>query len=324
MKKRILITEPIVESVIEQLRADFKVDVGQRGQFNDEETLAETIAEYDALLPMLSNPVTKKVIEAGKNLEIIANHAVGYNNIDLDAAHNAHIKVTNTPDVLTESSADFAIGLLLAVARQIPNSQNYLRDGEFNGWEPLGFLGMELRGKTMGILGMGRIGTAVARRAKAFGLNIQYHNRNRVERGTEKELEAQYISSVEELAASSDVLSLHCPLTKETQHLINKQMITRMPGHAILVNTARGPVVDEAALAQALHEGRLGGAGLDVFENEPNIHPRLLDAPRCVLSPHIASATHRSRKAMGQLAAFAISGVLKGKPDTEISNLLPL
>lgn len=324
MAYRVLITEPIVESVIQKLKKHFRVDVGERGDFNREDQLAKAIPNYDALLPMLSNPVTKKVIEAGDNLKVIANHAVGYNNIDLKAAKKHNVKVANTPDVLTQSSADLAMALLLASARKIFEAQKYLKEGHFEGWEPLGFLGMELNGNTLGIVGMGRIGTALARRAKAFGMNIIYHNRSRVDEELEKELDAVYIESVKELARQSDVLSLHCPLTEETYHLVDREVLSALPEHAIVVNTSRGPVIDEEALAEALHSGTIGGAGLDVFENEPEVHPKILTAPNCVITPHIASATHQSRKSIGMLAANAIIGVLEGKPDSEIPNLIQL
>ncbi|MGK7369311.1 MAG: 2-hydroxyacid dehydrogenase [Candidatus Halalkalibacterium sp. M3_1C_030] len=324
MAYRVLITEPIVESVIQKLKEHFRVDVGERGDFNREEQLIKAIPNYDALLPMLSNPVTNRVIEAGENLKIIANHAVGYNNIDLEAAKKHDVKVANTPDVLTQSSADLAMALLLASARKIFEAQKYLKEGRFEGWEPLGFLGMELNGNTLGIVGMGRIGTALARRAKAFGMNIIYHNRSRVDEDLEKELDAVYIKSVKELARRSDVLSLHCPLTDETHHLLDREILSALPEHAIVVNTARGPVIDEEALAEALHTGRIGGAGLDVFEDEPDVHPKILNAPNCVITPHIASATHQSRKSIGMLAANAITGVLMGKPDSDIPNLIQL
>lgn len=324
MSYRVLITEPIVESVIQRLEKHFRVDVGKRGDFNNEEQLVKAIPNYDALLPMLSNPVTARVIEAGSKLKIIANHAVGYNNIDLEAAKKNDVKVANTPDVLTQSSADLGMALLLAVARKIVEAQDYLKAGKFEGWEPLGFLGMELNGNTLGIVGMGRIGTALARRAKAFGMNICYHNRSRVEAKLEDELDATYMKSVRELAEKCDVLSLNCPLTDETHHLVNRDILAAMPDHAIIINTARGPVIDEEALAEALHSGIIGGAGLDVFENEPEVHPRILNAPNCVITPHIASATHQSRKSIGMLAADAIIGVLQGKPDSDIPNLIQL
>lgn len=325
MSHNVLITEPIVQSVIDKLRdRGMNVVIGERGKFNDEASLIDAIPEFDALLPMLSCPVTANVIAAGKRLKIIANHAVGYNNIDVEAAKKSGVKIANTPDVLTESSADCAIALLLSTARRICEAQQYLKAGKFDGWDPLGFLGMELNGKTMGILGMGRIGTAVARRARAFGMHIIYHNRTRVEKDTEQELQAEYKPEVEELAEHADVLSLNCPLTEETHHVIDAKILELMPDHAILINTARGPVTDEAALAKALHEGAIGGAGIDVFEEEPRVHPELLSAPNCVLTPHIASATHETRQAIGMLAANAIIGVLQKKPDAEIPNLIPL
>lgn len=324
MPQRVLITEPIVDSVIDKLREHFLVDVGERGVFNSEEALTDKIKGYDALLPMLSNPVTEQVIEAGSNLKIIANHAVGYNNIDLEAAQKNNIKVANTPDVLTQSSADMAMALLLAVSRKLVEAQKYLREGKFEGWEPLGFLGMELEGSTLGIVGMGRIGTAVAQRARAFGMHIKYHNRTRVSRDLEKKLDAEYITDVEEVARKSDILTLHCPLTEETHHLIDAGILAAMPEHAILINTSRGAVIDEAALAEALHKHTIAGAGLDVFEEEPKVHPNLLNAPNCVMTPHIASATHKTRKAIGMLAANAIIGVFEGKTDAEIPNLIQL
>lgn len=324
MAYRVLITEPIVESVVKKLKENFEVDVGQRGDFNSEEQLIESIPAYNALLPMLSNPVTERVIEAGKNLKVIANHAVGYNNIDLEAAKKHHVKVANTPDVLTQSSADLAMALILSTARKIFEAQQYLKEGKFEGWEPLGFLGMELNGNTLGIIGMGRIGTAVARRAKAFGMDIIYHNRTLVSDKLEEELDATYINSVKELAKQSDIVTLHCPLTEKTHHLVDREVLAVLPDHAIIINTARGPVIDEEALAEALHNGTVGGAGLDVFENEPEVHPKIMTAPNCVITPHIASATHQSRKAIGMLAADAIIGVLKGKPDSEIPNLIQL
>jgi glyoxylate reductase len=324
MSYRVLITEPVVDSVIQRLRENYSVDVGVRGEYDSEKSLMKVIGDYDALLSMLSTPVTANVIASAPRLKIIANHAVGYNNIDIDAARVAGIKVANTPDVLTESSADCAMALLLCTARKICEAQDYLRQGYFDGWEPLGFLGMELNGSTLGIFGMGRIGTAVARRARAFGMRILYHNRNRVDEELEQELEAQYVESVQKLARQSDVLSLNCPLTPETHHAINSMVFSAMPDHAILINTARGPVVDEEALADALHSKSIAGAGLDVFEEEPRIHPKLLAAPNCVLTPHIASATHKTRKAIGMLAADAIIGVLEEKPETETPHLLEL
>ena len=210
----------------------------------------------------------------------------------------------------------------MAVTRKFNAAEQYLRDGKFSGWEPLGFLGMELRGKTLGIIGMGRIGQAFAHRARAFGMNISYNNRSKVSDEIEQTLDATYFSSIEELAQNSDVLSLNCPLTDETHHLVNDRIFNMMPQHSILINISRGPVVDEAALANALHEGTIAGAGIDVFENEPEVHSKLLTAPNCVLLPHIASATYETREQIGMLASKAIVSVLNGVDESNIPNLI--
>lgn len=322
MAKRVLVTEPIIPTVIEKLEQHFQVDVGERGIYNDEEALIEAIPPYHGLLTMLSNPVTENVIAAGDNLEIIANHAVGYNNIDVEAARQHNIHVANTPDVLSESCAEFTLGLMLAVSRRLFEAQRYLLKGEFNNWEPLGFLGKELKGSTLGIIGMGRIGTAVAQRAKALGMELQYHNRNRVSESVEDELSATYCPTVKELVKDADIVSLHCPLTDQTHHLIDDEILSLMKDDAILINIARGPVVDEAALAEALHNDIIGGAGVDVFEKEPEVHPRLQNAPNCVLTPHIASASYKTREAIGMLAANAVIDVFDNKPTSDIPNLI--
>lgn len=319
---RILVTEPIPEKAIQSLKQAGRVTVGEKGRYFTEQALKEDIKDYDALLCMLSTPVTENVINAAPKLKVVANFAVGYNNIDVQAAGKREIKVANTPDVLTEACGDFAMALLMATTRHFYAAEKYLREGRFEGWEPIGFLGMELRGKKLGIAGMGRIGQAFAHRAKAFGMEILYHNRNRLNSETEKQLDAEYIKEMEELARISDVLSLNCPLTPETHHLVDKRILKIMPDHAILINISRGPVVDEAALAEALHNHEIGGAGLDVFEDEPRVHPRLLTAPNCTMLPHIASATYETREAIGLLAAKAISQVLSGTPEHEITNLV--
>ncbi|MCP9291708.1 2-hydroxyacid dehydrogenase [Gracilimonas sediminicola] len=319
---KILITEPIPDDVIDYLKNFASVTVGDKGTYQSEEALIRDIPEYDGLLCMLSTPVSETVLKAGQNLKVIANFAVGYDNIDVEAAHDLGIKVANTPDVLTEACGDYAMGLLLALSRKFKEAEQYLRDGKFAGWEPLGFLGMELRDRTLGIIGMGRIGQAFADRARAFGMKIIYHNRTRVDEETEQELKAEFIADHKELAQRADVLSLNCPLTEETHHLVNKELLDSMPEHALLINISRGAVIDEAALAQALHQNQIAGAALDVFEEEPKVHPDLLTAPNTLLLPHIASATHRTRKDIGMLAAEAITSVLEGKADSEIPNLI--
>lgn len=319
---KILVTEPIPESALSLLRQAGHVTVGNKGVYNNEENLIRDLGEFNALLCMLSTPVTEKVLQSAKKLRIVANFAVGYNNIDVAAAHKLGIHVANTPDVLTEACGDFAMGLLLALSRRFNEAEIYLREGKFKGWEPLGFLGMELRGKTLGIIGMGRIGQALASRALAFGMSIAYYNRTRLPEETEKKLNAVYVDSHLELARISDVVSLNCPLTDETHHLVNEEFLAAMQPHALLINIARGTVIDEAALAKALHNKSIAGAGLDVYEFEPEIHPDLLTAPNTLLLPHIASATFETRDAIGQLAAQAIISVLEGKNPAEIPNLI--
>lgn len=321
-KPKVLITEPVPEKVLLFLKQNFEVTVGKSGQYLSEKALISDIEPFHALLSMLSNPVSEKVLKAGKNLKIVANFAVGYNNIDVKSAHNLGIVVANTPDVLTEACGDFAMALTLAVSRKFNEAENYLREGHFKGWEPLGFLGMELRSKKLGIFGMGRIGQAFAHRAKAFGMQILYTNRSKLPTNIEKELNATYVPSLEELAQQSDVLSLNCPLTPETKYAVDKKIFALMPKHSILINISRGPVVKEEDLAEALHSGSIAGAGIDVFENEPVVHPRLLSAPNCTLLPHIASATFETRDAIGMLAAQAVTKILLGENPDMISNLV--
>ena len=319
---RILVTEPIPASNVEFLQTLGEVTIGRQGEFLTEESLLEVIAEYDALFAMLSTPVTAGVLESAKQLKIVANFAVGYNNIDVQAAHRCNIQVANTPDVLTESCADFTMGLLLATTRSFNKAEKYLRDGHFKQWEPLGFLGMELSGKKLGIIGMGRIGQSFAKRAQAFGLKVYYHNRTKLPSSIEEPLQATYVEDLDNLLRSSDVLSLHCPLHKSTHHLIDARRLNLMQTHTIVLNISRGPVIDEQALAHALHQGQIGGAGIDVYEFEPTVHPDLLTAPNCTLLPHIASATHETRTAIGQLAANAIAGILIKWIQVKFPNLI--
>lgn len=321
-RPKILITEPIPDKVIEFLESIGEVVIGKKGTYDSEENLLSDLTGYDALMCMLSTPVTRTVLESALSLKVIANFAVGYNNIDVSAAKELGIRVANTPDVLTEACGDFAMALLMATSRHFNDAEQYLRAGNFKGWEPLGFLGMELRGKKLGVVGMGRIGQAFAHRAKAFGMDILYSNRSQLPPDIENGLDAKFVSDIRELASQSDVLSLNCPLTPETHHLVDADILDIMPRHSILINISRGPVVDEAALAEALHSGSISGAGLDVFEEEPKVHPKLLTAPNCTLLPHIASATYETREAIGMLAAKAIEQVLSGVSDSEIRNLV--
>jgi glyoxylate reductase len=322
MSLRGLITEPIIDEIIEKLQAQFDVVIGNRGVYNSEDALVEAASDFDGMLTMLSNPVSASVLSASKRLRIVANYAVGYNNIDIEAAKKAGICVTNTPGALTEATADITWALILSVIRKLPASEVCLRTGKFDGWDPLGFLGYDLNGKTLGIIGLGRIGQAVARRALGFGMKVIYTNRSRADRDIEESLSATYVADYRELTRTCDVLSLNCPLTPESRHMINKDVLHDMKRSAIVINTGRGPLIDEAALAEALTKRWIAGAGLDVFELEPLVHPHLLKSPNAVLIPHIGSATWETRLRMGHLAANSIIHILNGGNPSELPNVL--
>jgi len=275
-----------------------------RGAYLDE------AAQADALVSLLSDRIDRELLQRCRRLRIVANYAVGFNNVDLAAADELGVWVTNTPDAVTDATAECAIGLLLAAARRIPEAEAALRAGKFEGWTPTHFLGAQLSGGTLGIVGMGRIGRAVARRARAFELRILYADHQRSSEADA--LGARHVS-LDELLRESDFVTLHCLLNEETRHLIDAAALAKMRKGAILVNTARGPVVDEAALAESLHEGHLGAAGIDVYEEEPKVHPRLLSAPRAVLAPHLGTSTLRTRVAMAEMALGDVLRVLEDK-----------
>jgi glyoxylate reductase len=322
MSYRILITEPVVGEVIDFLRNHAEVVVGDRGSYYTEDSLIEALGDYDAVISMLSTPMSRRVLESSERLKVVANYAVGYNNVDVNAAKELGIRVTNTPGALTEATADIAWALILATIRHIPASETFLREGKFDGWDPLGFLGYDLNGKTLGIIGMGRIGQAVARRAVGFGMNTIYHNRKPVSAEIEQSLSATYVDDYKDLVRKSDVVSLNCPLTPENRHMIDREMLQQMKRSSVLINTGRGPLIDEAALAEALKSGWIAGAGLDVYEEEPVVHQDLLDAPNAVLIPHIGSATYETRIRMGMLAAKGLLHLLNGGDGKELPNLL--
>ena len=248
---------------------------------------------------------------AGADLRVIANMAVGYDNVDVKAAGERGVVVTNTPGVLDETTADVAFMLLLAAARRLGEGERLLRAGRWEWWGPKQLMGRDVWGKQLGIVGFGRIGQSVARRAKGFGMQILYHNRSRKEEA-EQELEARYLE-LDELLETADFVSIHTPLTDETSHLIGATELAKMKPESVLVNTSRGPVVDEAALADALAEGRIFAAGLDVYEEEPTVHPKLMELENVVLAPHIGSASVETRDRMAVLAAENLAAVLRGE-----------
>jgi glyoxylate reductase len=254
---------------------------------------------------------------AGDGLKVIANMAVGYDNVDVEAAKGRGIVVTNTPGVLDETTADTAFMLLLAAARRLGESERTLRAGDWEWWGPKLFVGVDVWGKTLGIVGMGRIGQAVAKRGRGFGMEILYHNRSRKE-DAERELDARY-AGLDELLETADFVSIHTPLTEETRHLIGPEELDKMKPTAVFVNTSRGPVVDEGALADALSAGRIFAAGLDVYENEPEVHAKLLRLENAVLAPHIGSGSQETRDRMAVLAAENVVAVLAGEgPKTPV------
>jgi len=281
--------------------------------------LAEAVRTADALVPTVSDPVTAAILNTSpRRLKIIANYGVGYNNIDLDAASRLGIVVTNTPDVLTDDTADLTIALLLMTARRLSEGARELRAGEWTGWRPTHLLGTRVTGKTLGILGLGRIGRAVARRAHdGFGMRVIYFDPP-VPIGEAKALGASPRASAEAVLAESDMVSLHMPATPENRHFINAERLALMPRHALLVNTARGDIVDTDALVAALRTGTIAAAGLDVFENEPQVPPPLLDLPNVVLLPHLGSATVESRVAMGDRALSNLTAFFAGNKPRDL------
>ena len=262
-----------------------------------EEEMITLLSDADAAIVLLSDPITRRVMESNPNLRLIANFAVGFNNVDIEAARDLGVAVTNTPGVLTEATADLTMALILAVTRRIVEGDREVRDTGRCEWEPLKLLGASLQGKRLGIVGMGRIGTAVATRARAFGMEIAG---------------ARSGDPLDDLLSTSDVVTLHAPLSDETRHLIDRAALARMKRGAYIVNTARGPLIDEGALCDALESGFLAGAALDVYENEPDVNLRLVSMKNVVLAPHIGSATAEARNAMAEIAATNVLRFLRG------------
>jgi glyoxylate reductase len=306
-KPRVFITRRLALAPQSVLGAGIEIDQHDSELALPREELLRRVHEASALLPILGDRVDKELLEAAPRLRIVANHAVGYDNVDVPACTARGVWVTNTPDVLTDATADLTWALILALARRLREGERMLRAGQFRGWAPTMLLGRELRGRTLGILGYGRIGRAVARRAEGFGMRVLFTARGG---GV----------AFEELLEQSDVLSIHCPLTPQTRHLLGPAEVLRMKRGALLVNTARGPIVDEAALVAALESGHLGGAALDVFENEPAVHPGLIGRDDVVLLPHLGSATQEARERMARIALEQVERVLRGERPTTAVN----
>ncbi len=308
MKQRVLITQTIPEIALNRLSEFFDVTYHNKTHPLSETELISAAQQHFGILCFLSDKITSTVIQSLPHLKIIANYAVGTNNIDLEAAKKYSVLVSNTPDVLTNASADLALALLLSVGRRIVESDQFCRDGKFSGWESTLFLGYEFSGKKCGIIGMGRIGTAFAKRAEALGLEIFYCNRNKVENTTAK------YCSLDELLSNCHVISIHLPLSSSTKQILNSTKLNLLRNDAILINTGRGDLIDENALVELLKSSRIYGAGLDVFEREPHIHSDLLKLKNVVLTPHIGSATTETRNNMALLAANSIIAAFQSKP----------
>jgi glyoxylate reductase len=304
----VLATRALPEPSLSLLLPEFEVRV--LGYGPNEHELAAEVPGVDALITLVSDPVTEAVIRAGRNLKIVANYAVGVNNIDRAAAAASGIVVTNTPGVLTDATADLTLALILALARRVVEGDRMVRGGRFAGWAPDLLLGRELKGKVLGVVGPGRIGKAVARRARAFGMTVIAFGRSR--RADDDPDDPPRVS-FDDLLRRADVISLHVPLNDETRNLFDRKTFLRMKPGSLLINTARGGLVDESALVEALDAGHLGGAGLDVYENEPAVLPALLDNDRVVLMPHAGSATVEARREMARMVIEDVRRVLSGE-----------
>ncbi|CAG9237306.1 Glyoxylate reductase [Paraburkholderia caribensis] len=319
--QKVLVARPIFPDVIERLKQHLEVD-WHNGDVLPADELKRRLADKDGALTA-GDAIDASVLAAAPRLRVVSNMAVGYNNFDMAAFNAANVLGTNTPDVLNESTADFGWALMMAAARRIAESEHWLRAGKWEKWSYDGFLGSDLYGSTLGVIGMGRIGQALARRARGFNMNVIYHNRSRVAPGIEAELNAEYASK-QDLLRRADHVVLVLPYTAENHHTIGAAELALMKPTATLTNIARGGIVDDAALAEALREKRIAAAGLDVFEGEPKLNPALLTVPNVVLTPHIASATEATRRAMANLAADNLiaglgEGPRAGRPPNPIN-----
>ena len=317
-KPKVYITHKLPDAVETRMRELFDAELNVDDAPRTREQLAAAMKTADVLVPTVTDRIDEALInEAGPDLRLIASFSNGTDHIDIDAAARKGITVTNTPNVLTEDTADMTMALILAVSRRLPEGARILTDrpGDWAGWSPTWMLGRRIWGKRIGIVGMGRIGTAVARRAKAFGLSIHYHNRKRVHPATEEELEATYWDSLDQMLARVDIVSVNCPSTPATFHLLSARRLALLQPTSLIVNTARGDIIDEAAMIQLLRDGKIAGAGLDVYENEPMVNPKLVklaNEGRAVLLPHMGSATIEGRIDMGDKVIINIRTFFDG------------
>lgn len=325
MKTKIILARRLPDTVETRMRELFNATLNQTDQPFTQEQLIQAVKTADVLVPTVTDSLSASVIEqAGPQLRLIASFGTGVDHIDVKAAREKGITVTNTPGVLSEDTADVAMSLILAVPRRIVQGDIKVRSGQWDGWSPTGMLGHRINGKRLGIIGMGSIGQAIARRAKAFGMSIHYHNRKAVHPSIEAELEATYWETIEQILPRVDIISINCPSTPATHHLLNKERLSLLSPHSYLVNTGRGDVIDEMALIELLKENKIAGAGLDVYEHEPVVSSALIDLPNVVLLPHIGSATIEGRHAMGDKVIINIQTFLDGHtpPDRVVPAML--
>ncbi len=326
-KPLVIVTRKLPDIVETRMRELFDTRLNVDDEPMDQAALTEAVSKAVVLVPTVTDRIDAKVLsQAGPQLKLIANFGTGVDNIDVETARTRGITVTNTPGVLTEDTADMTMALILAVPRRLTEGARFLTEseGKWPGWSPTWMLGHRIFGKRLGIIGMGRIGQAVARRARAFGLQIHYHNRHRVNEAIEEELEATYWESLDQMLARMDIVSVNCPHTPATYHLLSARRLKLLRPDAYVVNTARGEVIDENALARMLEAGELAGAGLDVFEHEPAVNPKLVKSDRVVLLPHMGSATIEGRIDMGEKVIINIKTFVDGHtpPDRVLPAML--
>jgi glyoxylate reductase len=319
-KPIVVVTRRLPEAVEARMKELFEMRLNGDDRPMSQAALIQAVKAADVLVPTVTDRITRAVIDAaGERLKLIASFSTGVDHIDLAAAHARGIMVTNTPNVLTEDTADMTMALILAVPRRLIEGERAVRDGTWTGWSPTWMLGHRIWGKRLGIIGMGRIGRAVAKRALGFGLSVHYHNRRRVHPDVEAELQATYWESLDQMLANMDIVSVNCPHTPATYHLLSARRLRLLKPQAYIVNTSRGEVIDEDVLAEMLRTGAIAGAGLDVFEHEPAVNPKLLRLANVVLMPHMGSATIEGRQAMGEKVIINIRTFADGhKPPDRV------
>ncbi len=320
----VIVTRKLPEVVEMRMKELFDVRLNTQDRKMTRDELAGAVKEAHILVPTVNDRIDSRILsQAGEKLQMVANFGTGVDHIDLSTARNRGIIVTNTPGVLTEDTADMTMALLLALPRRLVEGEKLVRSGEWTGWSPTSMLGSRIWGKRLGIIGMGHIGSAVARRARGYGLSIHYHNRRRVSAKLEKELQATYWDSLDQMLARMDIISVNCPHTPATFHLLSARRLKLLPSHCYIINTARGEVIDENALTRMLKAKAISGAGLDVFENEPSVNPQLMELDNVILLPHMGSATLEGRIDMGEKVIINIKTFIDGHvpPDRVVETM---